>query len=49
MLGRACTCALFTDLGHPTSNSVDRVLGYAPVCEMVRYELADGSETNASP
>ena len=45
----AAGVVLYTDLANPTSNSVYRVLGYAPVCEMVRYEFADGPATNASP
>lgn len=30
-------CALFTDLGNPTSNSIYQKIGYRPLCDFVQY------------
>jgi uncharacterized protein len=32
-------CALYTDLGNPTSNSIYRRIGYRPVAEVLRYRF----------
>jgi uncharacterized protein len=32
-------CALYTDLGNPTSNSIYRRIGYRALAEVVRYRF----------
>jgi predicted GNAT family acetyltransferase len=34
-----CRCALYTDLGNPTSNSIYRRIGYRAVAEVLRYRF----------
>lgn len=34
-------CALFTDLGNPTSNSIYQKIGYKPVCDFDEYGLGE--------
>ena len=32
-------CILYTDLGNPTSNSIDQRIGYTPVYDAVEYRF----------
>lgn len=44
--GGAQFCTLFTDLANPTSNRIYQMIGYRPVCDFAKYELA-GAKTEA--
>ena len=35
----AVRCCLYTDVANPTSNAIYRRIGYAPVCDVARYEF----------
>jgi predicted GNAT family acetyltransferase len=39
LLAEGCRCALYTDLGNPTSNSIYRRIGYRAIAEILRYAL----------
>ena len=34
-------CILYTQLANPTSNAIYRSIGYAPVCEILRYQFGE--------